>query len=212
MTQRRTPSRSRARRVSHRVSHRRGLLAAIGGGVGVLLLASLYLLLLGTPPAGDAAIGGAFRLRASDGRVVTDRSFPGRYTLLYFGYSHCRDVCPATLATLAAALDRLGARADRVEPLFVTLDPARDTPAVLARYLAAFTPRLLGLTGAADQIRAMQRAFAVRSVAHPQPAGGVQIDHSSVLLLMDPQGAFAAAIRADDTAAGMAADIAAHLT
>lgn len=195
-----------------RARDRRGLLAAMGGVAGVLLLASLYLTLLGNPPPTTATIGGPFRLAASDGRTITDRSFPGRSMLIYFGYSHCRDVCPTTLATLAAALDRLGPLAARVQPLFVTVDPLRDTPAVLDRYLAAFSPRLLGLTGTPQQIRAMQRAYDVRSVSHPLAAGGYDIEHSSVLYLMGPHGRFLAPIRADEGAADMASDIAAHLS
>lgn len=195
-----------------RARERRGLLAAAGGVACVLLLASLYLMLLGRPPAVVGGIGAPFRLAASDGSIVTDRSFPGRYMLIYFGYSHCRDVCPTTLATLAAALDMMGSRADRVQPLFVTVDPQRDDPAVLGRYVAAFSPRLLGLTGATGQIRAMERAYRVRSVAHPLAGGAYSVEHSSVLYLIAPDGTFAAPIRADEPPAEMAADIARDLS
>lgn len=203
-----TPRRAARRRAAER----RALLAAATGAAAVLLLASLALGLLGGPAPPSAAVGGPFRLAASDGRTVTERSFPDRFLLLYFGYSHCRDVCPTALAALARALDALGPEADRVQPLFVTVDPRRDTPAALARYLAAFSPRLLGLTGTPEQMRAMQRAYRVRSEAHPLPSGGYDVEHSSVLLLMAPGGALAGAIRADQPAAGMAADLARALS
>ncbi len=195
-----------------RARDRRGLLLAAGGVAGVLLLASLYLTLLGAPPASGEAIGGPFRLAASDGRTVTDRSFPGRYVLVYFGYSRCRDVCPTTLATLAAALDAMGPRAAQVQPLFVTVDPTRDSPAALHHYLAAFSPRLLGLGGTPAQIRAVEREYRVRSVVHPDGRGGYDVEHSSVLYLMAPDGTFLAPIRADESAAAMASDLARRLS
>ena len=190
---------------------REGLLVAISGAAFLLLLASSYLWLLGLPPRATEALGGPFRLTASDGRIVNELSFPGRYKLLYFGYTHCRDVCPTTLASLAGALDTLGQKADLIEPLFITLDPDRDTPNVLRTYLAAFTPRLLGLTGTAAQLGAIAHTYRVTSLVHPAAAGGYDLDHSSVLYLMAPDGRFIAPIRADASAAEMAATLATYL-
>jgi len=190
---------------------REGLLVAISGVAFLLLLASSYLWLLGLPPRATEALGGPFRLTASDGRIVNELSFPGRYKLLYFGYTHCRDVCPTTLASLAGALDTLGQKADLIEPLFITLDPDRDTPNVLRTYLAAFTPRLLGLTGTAAQLGAIAHTYRVTSLVHPAAAGGYDLDHSSVLYLMAPDGRFIAPIRADASAAEMAATLATYL-
>ena len=190
---------------------REGLLVAISGVAFLLLLASSYLWLLGLPPRATEALGGPFRLTASDGRIVNELSFPGRYKLLYFGYTHCRDVCPTTLASLAGALDTLGHKADLIEPLFITLDPDRDTPNVLRTYLAAFTPRLLGLTGTAAQLGAIAHTYRVTSLVHPAAAGGYDLDHSSVLYLMAPDGRFIAPIRADASAAEMAATLATYL-
>ena len=190
---------------------REGLLIAISGVAFLLLLASSYLWLLGLPPRATEALGGPFRLTASDGRIVNELSFPGRYKLLYFGYTHCRDVCPTTLASLAGALDTLGQKADLIEPLFITLDPDRDTPNVLRTYLAAFTPRLLGLTGTAAQLGAIAHTYRVTSLVHPAAAGGYDLDHSSVLYLMAPDGRFIAPIRADASAAEMAATLATYL-
>ena len=158
-------------------------------------------------------IGGAFALTDGAGQTVTDRSLRGRYLLVYFGYTFCPDVCPTTLTAVAGALDKLGKQAERVQPLFITVDPARDTPKVIAAYTAAFSPRILGLTGTEQQIAAVAREYRVyyakrRTVAG---AGDYTMDHSSILYLMAPDGHFIAPIAADDTAARMAADIARHL-
>ena len=142
----------------------------------------------------SAAIGGPFTLENSAGQPVTDRSFHGKYMLVYFGYTYCPDVCPTTLQSLAAALDAMGAKADRVAPIFITVDPARDTPAVMKRYTAAFSSRLIGLTGTADQIARVTReyhAYAEKHVTGPGP-NDYSMDHSSVLYLMGPDGRFIA--------------------
>src|SRR4029077_7237917 len=97
-------------------------------------------------------VGGPFTLRDGNGRTVTERDFRGKYMLVYFGYTFCPDVCPTTLNEMSEALDRLGPKADRVQPIFITVDPKRDTPAVVKQYVTAFTPRLIGLTGTPEQI------------------------------------------------------------
>ncbi len=175
----------------------------------LLLLAGGYLWLLGGPaPRPQAVIGGPFTLTAATGEPVTDRSLRGRYLLVYFGYTNCRDVCPATLGTLATALTALGPAADRIAPLFITVDPEHDTPAILRGYVAGFSPRLLGLTGTPQQIRQVEREYHATSIAHPD---GTTVEHSSVLYLIAPDGHYLAPVRADADAASMAADIAAHL-
>ncbi len=194
---------------------RRNLAIVLLSGVALLLLTSGYLWLLGgTVPAPLASIGGPFTLTATNGEVVTDRNFRGRYLLIYFGYSHCQDVCPTTLGTLRRARNTLGPRAAQVQPLFVTVDPEHDTPAVMREYLAAFSPRLIGLTGTSRQLRAMQREYKVISLAHPSGlnAPGPDIDHSSVLYLVDPNGRYLAPIRADESADEMAGDLGKYLS
>jgi protein SCO1/2 len=181
----------------------------------LLLLAGGYLWMLGgTAPPRTMAVGGPFSLTASDGATVTDRQFRGRYMLLYFGYTSCQDVCPVTLSAVTEALDLLGPRSARVQPLFVTVDPQRDTPDVLRRYVASFTPRLLGLTGTPSQIRQMEQTYRVSSSVHPGSPGsaGYTMDHSSVLYLIGPDGVFLAPIRADESGQAMASDIARHLS
>ena len=156
-----------------------------------------------------AAIGGPFTLVDSAGKTVTDRDFRGKFMLVYFGYTFCPDVCPTTLNQVAVALDKLGAKADRVQPLFVTVDPARDTPEVMRQYTAAFTPRLLGLSGTPEQIAAAAKAYRVYYAEHRTGPGPLDytMDHSSILYLMGPDGAFLAPVRADADGAEMADEI-----
>src|SRR5262249_49088433 len=106
-----------------------------------------------TVATGTADVGGPFLLTDQTGRTRSDTDFRGRYLLVYFGYSFCPDVCPTTLGVVADALAKLGARKNRIVPLFITLDPARDTPSVLKSYLSAFGPEFVGLTGAPDSIK-----------------------------------------------------------
>ncbi len=189
---------------------RRGLAALLGITAGLLVLAGGLLWMLGGAPAAGG-IGGPFRLQASDGRVVTERSFPGRILLIYFGYASCQDVCPVTLGAVADALQALGGKGDHVQPLFITVDPGRDTPEVLRNYVAGFSPRLLGLTGTPDELRQVQRQYRIASTVHPGGAVDPVMDHTSVLLLVGPDGRLLAPIRADEGGAAMAADIARHL-
>ena len=165
-----------------------------GACVFAILLTAAAVLWLTRPDGGArlANIGGPFRLVADDGRTVTEHSYAGKYLAIYFGYTSCRDVCPATLNTLTAALGRLGAKAQDVQPLFITVDPAHDTPAVLRSYVAGFSPGLGGLTGSAAEIAHVLQEYGIVAV----PNGGF-VDHSSVILLFSPNGAFVAPIPAD---------------
>jgi protein SCO1/2 len=162
-------------------------------------------------PTRDAQVGGPFRLVADNGGLVTDRSFPGKYLVLYFGYTSCRDVCPATLTTLAAALDRLGHKSALVQPLFITVDPARDTQDVLHRYVTAVAPSLIGLGGTDAALRQVAAEYHVTVIRHPAP-GGATLDHSSVLYLMAPDGRFVAPIPADASEMVMARALARYVS
>jgi protein SCO1/2 len=145
------------------------------------------------PPLAGAMIGGPFALIDQAGQRVTDRSFAGRYRIMYFGYTSCPDVCPTDLQTLGAAMRRLEAsdpaRAKRVVPIFVTVDPARDTPAVLAPYVAAFDPRMVALTGSAQTIARVAKEYRVFYRAEPADAvGNYVVQHSDQALLFGPDG------------------------
>jgi protein SCO1/2 len=154
-------------------------------------------------------IGGPFTLEDGNGKQVTDRDFRGKYMLVYFGYTFCPDVCPTTLNEMADALDRLGAKAQQLQPIFITVDPKRDTPAVMKQYVAAFSPRLIGLTGTDEQIANVAREYRVYYAEHRTGPGpnDYAMDHSSVLYLMGPDGKFIAPIRADEDGSQMAADL-----
>jgi protein SCO1/2 len=173
---------------------------------GFVLAAAAALWWLSPLPSAEAPIGGPFRLIAGDGRVVTDRDFRGKYLLVYFGYTICPDICPTTLQSVAAALDRLGAKADRLQPLLITVDPTRDTPPVLAQYAAAFSPRLIGLSGTPEQIAAVEREYRIYAAIRPA-GGGYAVDHSSALFLMGPDGRFIARLDPEASASEIAADL-----
>ncbi len=146
------------------------------------------------PPLAGAAIGGAFALTDQDGRAVTDKDFAGRYRVLYFGYSFCPDVCPTTLQALMQGYHGFAgadpARARKLVPIFVTIDPARDTPAVLKQYVGAFGPELEGLTGSPGAIAAVAKEYGVYYKKRPAADGasGYLMDHSSQAILFGPQG------------------------
>ena len=139
---------------------------------------------------GTADVGGPFALTDQTGKAGTDREFRGRYLLVYFGYSFCPDVCPTTLGVVADTFAKLGARKNKIVPLFITLDPERDKPGVLKNYLSAFGPEFVGLTGSPNSIRRTAQEFRVYYTKHPLPGGSYAIDHTSVLYLMGPDGKF----------------------
>ena len=157
-------------------------------------------------------IGGPFELVDHTGKPVSDKTFRGRYMLIYFGYGYCPDVCPTELANMAAALDALGAKAESVQPLFVTVDPERDTPEFLADYVVNFHPRLIGLTGTPEQIAAVAKAYKIYYAKAKQPAGADYLmDHTSFVYLMGPDGRFLALFRGNTEPATMAETIARYM-
>ena len=138
---------------------------------------------------GQADVGGPFRLTDQNGRTVSDGDFRGRAMLVYFGYSFCPDVCPTTLGVMAQALEKLGPeRARRVVPIFITIDPERDTPRVLKDYMKAFGPDFIGLTGSVAAVKDAEKKYRVYAVKKPLEKGSYGMDHSSVLYLMGADG------------------------
>jgi cytochrome oxidase Cu insertion factor (SCO1/SenC/PrrC family) len=146
----------------------------------------------GFPSAGKALVGGPFSLVDHTGRKVTDKDFRGRYMLVYFGFTYCPDVCPSGLQVIAAALQKIGPKADRLTPLFITVDPERDIPAQMAEYVKSFDPRLIGLTGTPAEVDAAAKAYRVyyKKVADEKSTGGFTIDHTALMYLMDPKGTY----------------------
>ncbi|MBL6951888.1 MAG: SCO family protein [Alphaproteobacteria bacterium] len=146
------------------------------------------------PPAGLSALfGGPFSLMDHSGRPRTDKDFPGKFLLINFGYTRCPDICPLDLSTLAAALDMLEQAGERVQPLFITIDPARDKPAVLQGYVFKFHPRLIGLGGSEAQISRVAKAYRVhrsKVMVDDAPPQDYMASHSSLTFLMAPNGSF----------------------
>lgn len=140
--------------------------------------------------SGKHPIGAPFALQDPEGRRVALADFRGKLVLLYFGYTACPDVCPTDLAQVGLALRGLGAGADDVQPIFVTLDPLRDTPAVLREYATVFHPRFVSLTGTEDEVRRVATDFKVYFEKVPRPGGSYAIDHTAYTFLLDREGKF----------------------
>ncbi|WP_293548992.1 SCO family protein [Parvibaculum sp.] len=142
--------------------------------------------------SGRALIGGPFTLTDQSGKTVTDADFKGKYMLVYFGFTFCPDVCPTELQVMAGAMEKLGDKAEKVQPVFVTVDPERDTPEALAKYVKQFDPRLIGLTGTPAQIAQVAKEYRVfyEKVKDDDGSGDYTMDHSSVVYLMGPDGGF----------------------
>jgi protein SCO1/2 len=146
---------------------------------------------LSTPVAQQvAAIGGPFKLVDQNGRSVTEQDLKGRPFLVFFGFTHCPDVCPTALFEISQILRALGHDADRVGALFITVDPERDTPAVLKDYLSSFDPHLSGLTGDPAAVAAVAKAYRVYFKKVPLEGGGYTMDHTAIVYLMDKEGRF----------------------
>lgn len=166
-----------------------------------------------TPPLADAKIGGPFTLTDQDGRKVSDSDFAGKYRLIYFGYTFCPDVCPVDVQTLMKGYRKIEASnpalAAKIQPIFITVDPVRDTPPVLKQFVRAFHPRLIGLTGSEAEIAAVAKEFAIYYKKQQGSPGtpGYLVDHSRQAMLFDPQGKPLALVAQDKDADTVAADI-----
>jgi protein SCO1/2 len=136
------------------------------------------------------AVGGPFQLvDTKTGREVTDQTFRGKWLLVFFGYTHCPDICPTTLTNIADAMGKLGPLAERIQPLFVTVDPMRDTRPILADYTAAFDPRIVGLTGAPDQIAEAAKSYNIY-YAKRVVGDDYFMDHTATVYVMRPDGSY----------------------
>lgn len=154
-----------------------------------------------------AAVGGPFALIDQNGHTVTDQDMKGRPFLVFFGFTHCPDVCPTTLFDISEIFRKLGPEADRAAALFITVDPERDTPEAIKAYLSSFDPHLRGLTGNEAAIDGVIKAYRAYSKKVPNPNGGYTMDHTALVYLMDKEGRFVAPFnlkrRADDAAADL---------
>lgn len=158
--------------------------------------------------SGTALVGGPFALTDHTGRPVTEETFRGRYMLIYFGYTYCPDVCPATLQVLMSALESMGEAADQVQPIFITVDPQRDTVEEMARYVQYFGDPLIGLTGTSEQVDEAARAYRVyHQRAEDDQGDAYLVDHTSILYLMGPDGKFVKHFNYDSDPEDLAAEI-----
>ncbi|WP_255406073.1 SCO family protein [Novosphingobium sp. CF614] len=165
-----------------------------------------------TPPLEGAAIGGPFTLVDKQGTAVTWEQFKGRWRIVYFGYTFCPDACPLDVQAMMRGFDLFDkahpALAAKVQPIFISIDPARDTPAVVGEWTAAFGPRLLGLTGTPAQVKQAAGAFAAYYGKGAETAGGYLMDHSRIAYLMDPDGKPIAMLPVDKGPPAVAAELA----
>jgi len=178
---------------------------------GLVLCFAVVLLVTGrgsTPMiAASSAIGGSFRLTDQDGKTITDQDLKGRPFLVFFGFTHCPEVCPTALFDISEILGKLGPDAEKVNALFVTVDPKRDTPETLKEYLSSFNPRLIGVGGDADALAAVAKAYRVYYKKIPLKDGDYTMDHTAIVYLMDKNGQFVAPFslkrRPEDAAADL---------
>jgi len=190
------------------------LLIAAGFLAGVAAIVLVVVLVTGRDPMPSArasAIGGPFRLTDQSGRTVTEADLRGHPFLLFFGFTHCPDVCPTTLFEVSEVLGQLGPDAERVSALFITVDPERDTPAQMKDYLSSFNPRLIGLTGEPAAIAAVEKAYRVYVKKVPLENGEYTMDHTALVYLMDKEGRFVAPFNLKRTPEDAAADLRRYL-
>jgi protein SCO1/2 len=163
------------------------------------------------PPLEGAAIGGPFALVDKGGKTVTWNDFRGKYRIVYFGYTFCPDACPLDMQQLIKGFAQFEQaspeRAAKIQPIFITVDPERDTPKVIGQWTAAFSPRLIGLTGTPDQVKAAAKAFAAYYSKGEETSGGYLMDHSRTAFLMDPDGKPIALLPVDKGGPAVAADL-----
>lgn len=163
------------------------------------------------PPLAGASIGGPFTLTSHKGERVTDADFAGQYRLVYFGFTYCPDVCPVDLQVIGAGLRQFESehpeRAAKVTPIFITTDPTRDTPEVVAEYVSAFHPRLVGLTGSEEEIAATAREFGVYYAKRGDDPENYLVDHSRMAVLFGPAGEPIAIVPHDQGPAGIAGEL-----
>ena len=185
-------------------------IAAAASAFGLIALAALWLAFAPQSGTSRSLIGGPFALDEANGKTVTDQSLRGRPFLVYFGYTHCPDTCPTELARISDVLAKMG---DEAPPaLFITVDPERDTPAVMQDYVSSFDPHIVGLSGAPQAIAAVEKEYRVFArKGEVESDGSYSMDHSSVVYLMDKNGAFVEAFNVERPPEEAAKDLGRYL-
>lgn len=172
--------------------------AGLFAGVGALFLFPQFFNLSSTSApqvtsSGKALVGGPFSLVDHHGNKISEKSYAGKFKLIYFGYTFCPDVCPTELQVISSALDMLGDKAAPIQPIFITVDPARDTVAIMAEYVSNFHESFVGLTGTPEQVTAAAKAYRVyfsKAKSADADDDSYLMDHSSIIYLMDGRGGF----------------------
>jgi protein SCO1/2 len=183
------------------------IIAAFAGSLAIGLLVVLWALGGLQRVTAPAAIGGPFQLTDQSGQTVTEKSLQGRPTLIFFGYTHCPDVCPTSLFEMSQVLRAMGKDADRVNAYFISVDPERDTQAAMKDYLSSFDPHLKGLTGNPDAVAKAITEYRVYAKKVPLKDGDYTMDHTSLVYLMDRDGKFVAPFNLKRTPEAAAADL-----
>lgn len=187
------------------------VIGAFACGLALVLAVIVYFGIKSPIGPAAAAVGGPFRLEDQNGQPVTDQDMKGRPFLVFFGYTHCPDVCPTTLFDISQVLQKLGRDADRTGAIFITVDPERDTPTVLKDYLSNFDPRVRGLTGDANAVNAAIKAYRVYAKKVPLEHGDYTMDHTAIVYLMDKNGRFVAPFNLKQTPDAAATELRKYL-
>src|SRR5437588_4288754 len=182
---------------------------------GLVLCLAVVLLLVDRMASAEAsrvaAVGGPFELIDQDGKQITDQDLKGRPYLVFFGFTHCPEICPTALFEISEVMRALGKDADRTRAIFITVDPERDTPPVLKDYLSNFDRHLSGLTGDPNAIAAAAKAYRAYFKKVPLPQGGYTMDHTAIVYLMDKGGRFVSPFKLDRSVEAAAADLRRYL-
>ncbi|WP_420134322.1 SCO family protein [Rhodopseudomonas sp.] len=168
------------------------IIAAFAGSLVVGLVVVLWLLGGLTKVAAPASIGGPFQLTDQNGQTVTEQSLKGKPTLIFFGFTHCPDVCPTSLFEISQVLQAMGKDADRINAYFISVDPERDTPVAMKDYLSSFDPHLKGLTGTREATDKIEKSYRVYAKKVETKDGDYTMDHTALIYLMDKNGNFVA--------------------
>ena len=187
------------------------ILAAFGASLVVGLVLMLWAMGGLRNVTAPAAIGGPFQLTDQAGQTVTDANLKGRPTVIFFGFTHCPDICPTALFEMSEVLRVMGKDADRVNAWFVSVDPERDTPAAMKDYLSSFDPRLKGLTGSPEAVAKVISGYRVYAKKVPLKGGDYTMDHTALIYLMDRDGKFVAPFNLKRTPEEAAADLKRYL-
>lgn len=182
-------------------------LAAFVAGLVAISVALVMTLVPQHPQSGPSGIGGPFTLVDQNGATVSERDFAGKPYLMFFGFTHCPDVCPTTLQQISDVLAALGRKADTLKVAFVSVDPERDTPESLKTYLSSFDPRIVGLTGSPEQVAAAIKTFRAYAKKVPSQGGDYTMEHTALVYLMDARNGFVGAVNLNRPATETAAEL-----